>query len=216
MKSNLITELIEDHPQLTVCEHSILLFCEKLTETFKKGGKLIIAGNGGSMADAQHIAGELMKSFERPRVLSSKQQELFNGLSNGGLIAENLQNGFPVWVLGLNTALLSAVLNDFRVPHMEFAQEMWVAGSSNDLFLGISTSGRARNVYNAMTVAKAKKISTVSFTGQTENPLTEIADLSIQAPSMQTSQIQEYHQLIYHAFCKQLESDFFPEGSSYG
>ena len=212
MNGDLINEMIENHPHLRICEQSILLFCEKLAETFKEGGKLIIAGNGGSMADAQHIAGEIMKSFERQRVLSPEQQKSFSGLGNGRLIAENLQNGFPVWVLGLNTALLSAVLNDFKVPHMEFAQEMWIAGSSSDLFLGISTSGRAKNVYNAMTVARAKNIFTVSLTGQSTNPLTEIADLSIQAPSMQTSQIQEYHQLIYHAFCKQLEADFFPEG----
>ena len=79
--------------------------------------------------------------------MSPEQQKSFGGLGNGRLIAENLQNGFPVWVLGLNTALLSAVLNDFKVPHMEFAQELWTAGSSGDLFLGISTSGHAKNVY---------------------------------------------------------------------
>jgi D-sedoheptulose 7-phosphate isomerase len=211
MNNNLVTGMIENHPHLRGCEQSIGLFCERLAATFKEGGKLIIAGNGGSMADAQHIAGELIKSFERRRVLSPEQRESFRGLENGRLIAENLQNGFPVWVLGLNAALLSATLNDFQVPHMEFAQEVWVAGSSRDLFLGISTSGRAKNVYNAMIVAKAKKIYTVALTGQSTNPLTETADLSIQAPSMQTSQIQEYHQLIYHAVCRQLEADFFPE-----
>ena len=203
--------MIENHPHLRACEQSIALFCERLAATFKEGGKLIIAGNGGSMADAQHIAGELMKSFERRRALSPEQRESFRGLGNGRIIAENLQNGFPVWVLGLNTALLSAISNDFQVPHMEFAQEMWVVASSRDLFLGISTSGRAKNVYNAMTVAKAKNVFTVAFTGQSTSPHTETADLSIQAPSMQTSQIQEYHQLIYHAFSRQLEADFFPE-----
>ena len=209
MGENIIAEMIEHHPQLNVCGQSIVSFCEKVTTMVKQNGKLIIAGNGGSMADAQHIAGELMKSFVRRRSLSSQQKEVFHDVSNGNTIAEHLQNGFPVWVLGLNAALTSAILNDFTIPHMEFAQELWVAGSGHDVFLGISTSGKSKNVYHAMVVAKAKHIFTVAFTGQTPNPLCDIADLSIQVPATRTDQIQELQQVVYHTFCKTIETEFY-------
>jgi len=209
LEDSFITGMIEGHPQLRMCEPSIAVLCEKLTACYKGGGKLIIAGNGGSMADAQHIAGELSKSFVQPRTLAPQQKRAFADLNHGTAIADNLQNGFPVWVLGLNPALSSAILNDFKIPHMEFAQELWVAGSSQDLFLGISTSGQAKNVYNAMVVAKAKKIFAVAFTGQSSNPLCEIADLSIQVPATETSQVQEFQQVVYHTFCKTMEARFF-------
>ena len=169
----------------------------------------MIAGNGGSMADAQHIAGELMKSFVQRRSLSSQQKQAFDRSGDAKIIADNLQNGFPVWVLGLNAALTSAILNDSTIPHMEFAQELWAAGSRYDVFLGISTSGKSKNVYNAMIVARAKQIFTVAFTGEDPNPLCEIADLSIQVPATRTDQIQELQQVVYHAFCKTIEAEFY-------
>ena len=209
MEDGFIVEMVEGHPQLRVCEPFVARFCDRLTACFKGGGKLIIAGNGGSMADAQHIAGELSKSFVEQRALSPQQKRTFTGLNNGTTIADNLQNGFPVWVLGLNAALSSAILNDFETPYMEFAQELWVAGSSQDLFLGISTSGQAKNVFNAMVVAKAKGIFAVAFTGQSSNPLCDLADLSIQVPATETSRVQEFQQVVYHTFCKTMEARFF-------
>jgi D-sedoheptulose 7-phosphate isomerase len=208
-EDSFIAEMIEAHPQLTVCKASTVAFCDRLASCFQGGGKLLIAGNGGSMADAQHIAGELSKSFLERRALAPQQRKAFADLNSGAAIADNLQNGFPVWVLGLNASLSSAILNDFETPHMEYAQELWVAGSSQDLFLGISTSGRAKNVYNAMVVAKARKIFAVAFTGQSSSPLCEIADLSIQVPATETSQVQELQQVVYHTFCKTMEARFF-------
>jgi D-sedoheptulose 7-phosphate isomerase len=105
--------------------------------------------------------------------------------------------------------LSSAILNDFEVPNLEFAQELWVAGSRLDVFLGISTSGQAKNVYNAMIVAKAKGIFAVAFTGESPNPLCDLADLSIQVPAVETSRVQELQQVVYHAFCKMMEARFF-------
>jgi D-sedoheptulose 7-phosphate isomerase len=209
VEDGFIVEMVEGHPQLRVCEPFVARFCDRLTACFKGGGKLIIAGNGGSMADAQHIAGELSKSFLERRALAPQQKRAFADLNNGATIANSLQNGFPVWVLGLNASLSSAILNDFKVPHMEFAQELWVAGSSQDLFLGISTSGQAKNVYNAVVVAKAKKIFAVAFTGQSSNPLCDLADLSIQVPARETSPVQELQQVVYHTFCKTMEARFF-------
>lgn len=209
VEDSFIAEMSESHPQLRVCEASIAAFGDRLAACFQGVGKLIIAGNGGSMADAQHIAGELMKSFVERRALAPLQKKRFSDLNNGTTIADNLQNGFPVWVLGLNASLTSAILNDFKVPHMEFAQELWVAGSSQDLFLGISTSGQAKNVYNAMVVAKAKKIFAVAFTGQSSSPLCDLADLSIQVPGTETSRVQELQQVVYHTFCKTMEARFF-------
>lgn len=209
VEDSFIAEMIEAHPQLGVCESSMAAFCDRLTACFKSGGKLLIAGNGGSMADAQHIAGELSKSFLERRALTPEQKTAFADLNNGATIADNLQNGFPVWVLGLNPSLSSAIVNDFKVSYMGFAQELWVAGSSQDVFLGISTSGQAKNVYNAMVVAKAKGIFAVAFTGQSPNPIGEIADLSIQVPATETSQIQELQQVVYHTVCKAMEARFF-------
>ena len=205
----ILTDLQKRHPITKNSIPSIREFGFKLIETFDKNGKLFIAGNGGSMADAQHIGGELIKSFEYKRNLSSVQKELFHQVEGGPDIAAQLENGVPVYVLGLNHSLTTAILNDFEKPHLEFAQELWVLGTEGDMLLGISTKGRAKNVINAMKVAKAKGMFITAFTGKTHTEMHEIADLSIHVPDTLTSNIQELQQIIYHTFSRIIESHYF-------
>jgi D-sedoheptulose 7-phosphate isomerase len=208
-REQLFANLEKQHPVLTGAIPAINDLCDKLIALFDRGGRLFIAGNGGSMADAQHIAGELIKSFECKRKLAAEDKKLFQGLPAGSQIADQLENGFPVYVLGLNHSLTTAILNDFEADHLEFAQELWVLGNKHDLFLGISTKGKAKNILHGMAVAKAKGMFTVAFTGKAPNPMTDLADLSISMPDTLTANIQEMQQIMYHAVSRIIESHYF-------
>lgn len=205
----IIDEMVAKYPALGKTSPALLTFCEKMITLFKRGGRLFIAGNGGSAADAQHIVAELMKSFERKRPLSDKEKALFNGLPDGNKLACHLENGFPAIALGLNHSLTSAIWNDFRESHLEFAQELWVLAKKGDALLGISTSGTAKNVFYAMLTARAKGLYAVSFTGNKPNRLKEIADLALLVPSNWTAEVQQMQAIVYHTFCRILEKHFF-------
>ena len=169
-----------------------------LSRAFERGGKLFIAGNGGSMADALHISGELMKSFRIKR----------RGFRAGSL---GLQPGVPVWVLGNNPSLYSAVGNDLPERGVEFAQELFAAGQEGDVLLGISTSGKADNVQKAFMTAKEMNIQTISLTGRPGEPLSGMAGIAIMTPGEDTSRIQEYHVKVYHTLCAVIEERLFGE-----
>jgi D-sedoheptulose 7-phosphate isomerase len=205
----IIQEMIEKFPILEPAVPSLLEFCQKMIDIYETGGKLLIAGNGGSAADAQHIAGELMKSFERKHPLTEKEKSMFKNWSDGDKIANHIENGLPVIVLGLNHSLTSAISNDYNESYLEFAQELWVSGKKGDAFLGISTSGHAQNIINAIITAKAKGLYTVALTGNKSNPVKDIAEHSICVPSSRTMEVQQMHEIIYHIFCKILEDHFF-------
>ena len=207
------TQIIENvkskYPQLHDVWPSVIQFCDMCIQTFEEGHKLIITGNGGSMTDAQHIAGEMMKSFECKRPLTSDEKTAFYQYPDGLQIAEKIENGFPVLVLGLNHSLTTAILNDFSEAHLEYAQELWVLGEKGDIFLGISTSGKAKNVIAAMITAKAKGLYTVAFTGEGQNSMTNLADLSLCMPSSRTLEVQELQQIVYHTFCRMMEAHYY-------
>ena len=203
-----IENLTRKHPDLRPVIPAITELGQRLNTVFDCGGRLFVAGNGGSAADAQHIVGELMKSYQRERQLSEEEQALFNGLPEGNMLAENLETGLPALVLGLNHSLTSAIANDFTERHLEFAQELWILGEERDAFLGISTSGRARNILYAMITAKTKGMYVAALTGSRPSPISDIADLAIRAPSRETAEIQQMHEVIYHCLCGMLEEHF--------
>lgn len=208
-----ILELVDvfcnQNPALQDQLPDILKAFNYLVAGFIKQGTLFVCGNGGSFADAIHIAGELMKSFERKRPLPEADRAKLHDLPFGLELAEALEAGFRVQPLGLNPSLTSALENDVAARYIMFAQELSVLGRTGDMLLGISTSGNAKNVSMAMTVARAKDMKTIALTGQGGGQLFQQSDLSIRVPATRTFLVQEYHIAVYHLLCAMVEAYWF-------
>ena len=202
--------LMERYPSLESAKNDIVAAYLLLEESYKNGGKLLVAGNGGSAADAEHIVGELMKGFKLPRKpeadfaekLVEENQEL------GSALAENLQGALPAIALDGHPALSTAYMNDCE-PLLCFAQQVNGYGKSGDVFLGISTSGNSKNVLFAATTAHAKGMKVIGLTGAKDSKLKDMSDVCIKAPQTETYMIQELHLPIYHCLCLMLEDRFF-------
>ena len=205
-----IDSLVERYPSLESARNDIVAAYLLLEESYKNGGKLLVAGNGGSAADAEHIVGELMKGFKLPRKpeadfaekLVEENQEL------GSVLAENLQGALPAIALDGHPALSTAYMNDCE-PLLCFAQQVNGYGKSGDVFLGISTSGNSKNVLFAATTAHAKGMKVIGLTGAKDSKLKDMSDVCIKAPQTETYMIQELHLPIYHCLCLMLEDRFF-------
>lgn len=202
--------LIERYPALGDCAEDIQAAFEYIKNSYENGGKLLIAGNGGSAADSEHIVGELMKGFKRTRKLSSELQEGLKAVDEelGPVLADNLKGALPAIALDGHPALTTAYINDCE-PLLCFAQQVNGYGKKEDVFLGISTSGNSKNVLYAATVAKAKGMKVVGLTGQKDSRLKKLADVTIQVPQTETYMIQELHLPVYHCLCLMLEDYFF-------
>jgi phosphoheptose isomerase len=201
------------YPELKGAETEILNSARLLVRCFESGGKLLICGNGGSSADSDHIAGELMKGFEHTRrvddILVKKLHE--SGGERGRHIGEKLQHGFPVISLSCHTALITAIAND-NDPDLIFAQQVAAYGRKDDVLLAISTSGNSRNVLDALITARALDLVTIGMTGESGGSMIPLCDSLIRVPGFRTSAIQELHFPLYHALCLMIENYFF--GSS--
>ena len=180
-----------------------------LVKTLEAGGTLYLCGNGGSLSDALHISGELLKSFKAPRPLPEALRERLKAEPHGADLAAHLQAGLRAHVLGCNPALASAVANDIPLDGIGFAQELCALGKPGDALLGISTSGRARNVLLSVSVARALGMVTIGLTGQVPNPLASAADIALAVPERETYRVQELHVQIYHVLCLMLEAHFY-------
>lgn len=193
-------DLFERYPQLNTCAKEIETVLELMIDTYKKGGKILVCGNGGSSADADHIVGELMKGFKLPRKVADERipQDL----------REKLQGALPAISLSAHTSLMTATIND-NDADMIFAQQVYGYANENDLLIAISTSGNSKNVVYAVKVAKALGLKTLALTGEMGGILKELADVTICAPSTETYKIQEYHLPIYHYLCASVEKEFF-------
>lgn len=207
-----IEELIERYPNLSVCEDSIRKAAEVLIDSYKKGGKLLVAGNGGSAADSDHITGELLKSFVKKRV---PEKTLLDSISKidegtGSYLADKLQGSLPAIALTNNSALMTASLNDVD-GNVMFAQQVMGLGNCGDVFFGISTSGNSKDIVYAAVVAKAKGLKTIALTGRNGGKIKDIADISIIVPEKETFKIQELHLPVYHALCLEIEEYFWKE-----
>jgi len=182
-----------------------------LEKTFSANGKLLIAGNGGSSADAEHITGELMKGFvkkrEIPPAFKSRLYEIDPDMAS--YLGNTIQQGLPAIALHTHTALLTASVNDMG-GDIVYAQQVYGYGCSGDAFLGISTSGNAKNIIYAMITAKAKNMKTIALSGASGGAMKNYADVSINVPETETYKIQELHLPIYHALCLMIEEHFFP------
>lgn len=209
---NHVNLLLERYPELVNQKENIVVAYRILESSYQNGGKLLIAGNGGSAADAEHIVGELMKGFENPRKLSEEYKNRLISVDKelGTVLGDKLQKGLPAIALDGHIALSTAYMNDCE-PLLCFAQQVNGYGMENDVFLGISTSGNSKNVLFAATVAKAKGMKVIGLTGAKDSRLSEIADITIRSSQIRTYMIQEHHLPIYHCLCLMLEDRFFGE-----
>ena len=211
MKQNvekIFNALFEDYPALSVCKNDVKKVYEILENTYKKGGKILACGNGGSAADCEHIVGELMKGFKLPRTLGNGDVAPFSAYDCGEEIACGLQKGLPAISLVSHTGLMTAFLNDCS-PDLVFAQQTYGYMNECDTLVALSTSGNSKNVVNAVITAKAKKGNAIAITGESGGRLTSLCDAVIKLPSTDTSKIQEYTLPVYHALCAMLEEEFF-------
>lgn len=192
--------LYERYPELMECKEEINEALELLTSTYRKGGKVLVCGNGGSAADSEHIVGELMKGFLLKRPVSDERipERLRSGL----------QGALPAISLPSQSAILSAFINDV-VPEMMYAQLVYGYAKEDDLVIGLSTSGNSKNVVNAIEIAKCLGAKTLSMTGSRESRLSELSDVTIRVPATETYKIQEFHLPVYHYLCAEVERRFF-------
>lgn len=204
-----ITALMERHPTLETVAPDLLRAFYELQRCFTMGGTLFLCGNGGSMADALHISGELLKSYARRRVLPERLSARLATLPDGERLTHNLEPGLRAVVLGANLSLSSAVANDMPERDMNLAQELLALARPGDVLLGISTSGQARNVNYAAQVARALALPVIAFTGSDGGLLANLSDIAIRVPEQRTDRVQELHILCYHALCEALETAFF-------
>ena len=175
-----------------------------LVDSYRKGGKLLLCGNGGSSADCAHIAGELVKGFLKKRPLSDELCEKI-----GQPWAKQLQQGLPAIDLTCHSALLSAVCNDLDAANI-YAQQVLAYGVEGDVLIGISTSGNAENVFRACVAAKAKGMHVIALTGQSGGRLREVCDCLLNVDETETYKVQEKHLQVYHKLCADVEAAFFP------
>lgn len=202
--------LVERYPSLAPIKDDIVAAYLLLVESYQNGGKLLIAGNGGSAADAEHMVGELMKSFKLRRKVENDfaQKLIAEDQELGKVLAENLQGALPAIALDGHLSLSTAYMNDCE-PLLCFAQQVNGFGRPGDVFVGISTSGNSKNVLYAAVVARAKGMKVLGLTGANDSKLKELSDVCIQVPQTETYMVQELHLPIYHCLCLMLEDKFF-------
>lgn len=205
-----LEELTERYPTLKTVEASIRRVYEIIRESYEKGGTLLIAGNGGSCADAEHIVGELMKGFVKKRAVTREQAAALTQADPvfGAALAGKLQQGLPAIALTGHPGLTTAFLNDVD-GSMAFAQQVLGYGRKEHVFLGISTSGNSENVLYAAVTARALGMKTVGLSGRDGGRMKELFDEVIVVPEEETYKIQELHLPVYHCLCLMLEEHFF-------
>ena len=205
-----LDELTERYPCLDAVKANILEAYKILETCYEQGGKLLVAGNGGSAADSEHIVGELMKGFVKKRRVSENFESALEQVDQekGRELAEKLQGGLPAIALSGHPGLSTAYLNDVD-GDLIYAQQTYGYGRPEDVLLGISTSGNSKNVDYAVITAKAIGMKVIGLTGKDGGKLGKSADAAIIVPEQETYKIQELHLPVYHTLCLMLEEHFF-------
>lgn len=202
--------LITRYLKLEIVKQDIIVAYQLMEQCYTNGGKLLIAGNGGSAADSEHMAGELMKRFKLPRPVSKEFSDKLQAIdkARGADLAKNLECALPAIPLVAHEAMTTAYINDVD-GYGTFAQQLFGFGNTGDVFLGISTSGNSKNVMNATVVARAMGIKVIGLTGEKGGELAKAADVAVKVPETETYMVQELHLPIYHCWCLMLEERFF-------
>lgn len=205
-----LRQLITRYPELERLQQVIGLAAGCISDCYLKGGKLLICGNGGSSADSEHIAGELMKGFMLKREPDNefKKRLLSVAGGRGKILSEKLQKGLPAISLSAHSALVSAIANDSD-PDIVYAQQVAGFGRKGDVLLGISTSGNAMNVLDAAITAKAMDMKVIGLTGKSGGQMKLYCDILINVPGSVTYKVQELHLPVYHTICLMVENTMF-------
>ena len=192
MKDNIIQQIqasIETKQAILKDEillSNIMTVADRLIQLYHNNGKILIAGNGGSAADAQHMAAELVGRFELER------------------------KGLPAIALTTDSSILTAVGNDYGY-HYTFARQVEALGNTNDAFIAISTSGNSESIVNAVKAAKEQGLYCIGLTGSKPCKMDELCDIILKMPFTHTPRIQESHLLIEHMLCQIIESNLFAQ-----
>lgn len=194
-----LNELIQRYPVLEECRPEMETAFRDLMGVFSAGGKVLLCGNGGSAADADHWSAELLKAFVKKRPLPEADTERL-----GPLLSGKLQHGLPAIPLGGFTALNSAYANDCDAEYA-YAQLTYALGRPSDALIGISTSGNARNVCHALEAARGMGLNTIGLSGQSGGAMKPLCDVCICVPCSETYLIQELHLPVYHTLSLMLE-----------
>ncbi len=205
-----IKELLQNYPRLEGLENELRKAIVLLKKSIIAGGTIFVCGNGGSAADAEHIVGELVKSFLKKRPIrvenADKIKELFPNKAE--YLIGSLEEGIKSFSLVSGVSLPTAYANDVAAD-MVFAQQVYVQAKKSDILWGISTSGNSKNVNNALMVAKALGCSTLGFSGKTGGEMAELLDVELRVPLQSTPAIQELHLPLYHCICAVIEEELF-------
>ncbi|HKU39569.1 MAG TPA: SIS domain-containing protein [Polyangiales bacterium] len=205
-----LEELVQRIPALDAMSDPLQSAFELLRVCLENGKKVLTCGNGGSAADADHIAGELMKSFAYRRPMNDadarRVRELFPDAAPQLIAA--IETPLPAVALAGQTALVTAFANDVSYDYA-FANQVYGLGARGDVLIAISTSGNSAAVLHACRMARIREVAVIGMTGASGGKLTALCDVALRAPARETHLIQELHRPIYHALCLALEQHFF-------
>lgn len=202
---NIFEELFVRYPALIDCKNDILGAYNILSDIYSSGKKLLVCGNGGSAADSEHIVGELLKRFKKPRKINPEVYEKLGQFGeDGAKLRETLEGSLKAISLTSHIAFSTAFAND-REPQVAFAQQLYGLADEGDAVLLISTSGNSMNCVYCAEVGKAMGLKTISFTGEKESKLSSLCDVTVRVPETETFKVQELHLPIYHCLCAMLE-----------
>ncbi|MBE6698023.1 MAG: SIS domain-containing protein [Ruminococcaceae bacterium] len=196
-------DLFAHYPALAPAADALERAKDLLIETYESGGKLLLCGNGGSAADCDHIAGELLKGFASERKLTPELR-----CALGEDLASRLQMGLPAISLPSQGAVISAFCNDVDAKTV-YAQLTLALAKPGDVLICISTSGNSANVVAAAQTAKALGVRVIALVGEKECALDAYASVALHAPACETYRVQEYHLPMYHWLCAEVEDYFF-------
>lgn len=203
-----LDRLMKDFPQLEPVKASVRKAFEQMRRCYQAGGKVLLCGNGGSAADCEHIAGELMKEFQIRRPISQEFAEKLRKFGANDAMLKNLVGALPAVSLTSHVAFTTAYCNDNDAEYV-FAQQLYALGEEGDILFAITTSGNSSNIMSAAIVAKAMGIKVIALTGREGGEVKTYADVLINVPAQETACVQELHLPIYHALCGMLEEFFW-------
>lgn len=203
------TQFTLRHPELSDCLPALKEGVNLIVNALKEGNKLMLAGSGGSAADCEHIAGELLKEFKIKRKRDAdfdraflnafpEDEKILNGLTPGAAVI-SLVNG-----VAINTALLNDVNSEIL-----FAQKLYALAQRGDVFLAISTSGNSKMLIAALKVAKVLGVKTIALTGAGGGKMRDLCNVLIEVPQKETYLVQELHLPVYHQLCAAVEEEMF-------
>ena len=196
-------ELFARYPALAACRADVQAAFDALAAAYRAGGKVLVCGNGGSASDAEHIVGELLKTFKKPRALPA---ELASRLRPE--LASRLEGSLAAVSLVSMSGIVSAFANDVAW-ETAFAQQALGLARSGDVLIALSTSGNSANCVAAAEVVKAVGGRTLAFTGECASALSAMCDVAIRVPERETFKVQELHLPVYHALCAAVEEELF-------